>query len=362
VATDRDGRVTEVLSVNPGPGNPRNSEGDIIALRDGRLMLVYTRFTGGTSDDAAADLVARYSADGGLTWSGDEMLLPREGEMNSMSVSLLRLSSGALAIFYLVKNSLRDCYLSLRTSEDEARTWSERVRATPGEGYYVVNNARVVQLPSGRLAAPASWHEIPPTGGPYTPGLAMCFFSDDLGRTWRRSKTTLVPPLDSVSGLQEPGLIRLTSGTLLMLIRTDLGQQYRSFSQDEGNTWTGPEPSGLASPLSPCTLRRIPGSGEVLAIWNDHSHIPEHLKGKRTPLVTAISRDEGATWQNRKVLEDDPEGWFCYTSCTFNGGRGSARRPPTGEHALLAYCAGGPGVGTLNRLRVTRIRRDWLLD
>ena len=50
-----------LLTIEPGPGNPRNSEGDIIELKDGRLCLIYTRFTGGGGDHAAADLAMRIS-------------------------------------------------------------------------------------------------------------------------------------------------------------------------------------------------------------------------------------------------------------------------------------------------------------
>jgi hypothetical protein len=350
MTTDRDDRVREVLSINPTQESPRNSEGDVIALRDGRLLLAYSRFTGGSGDNSAAHIAARFSSDEGRTWGEDQVLLPREGEMNSMSVSLLRLASGDLAIFYLIKNSSRDCRLFMRTSRDEAKSWSEPICATPEPGYHVVNNARVVQLSSGRLVVPAALHEWPSEGERIEPGRAMCFLSDDMGKTWHRSKTVLEPPPGSGSGLQEPGVIELKTGTLLMLCRTDLGAQYRSHSEDRGDTWSPAEPSNIVSPCSPATLRRIPGSGELLMIWNDHSPPYSHLGQKRTPLAAAISRDEGKTWTGRRILEDDPDGWFCYTSCAF-----------IGDSALLSYCAGGKDVGRLNRLRVMRIHTSWFL-
>src|SRR5688572_26449108 len=61
--------VRRVLELAPGQGNPRNSEGDFITLRDGRILFVYTHFTGGARDDARAHLASRVSADGGMTWS-----------------------------------------------------------------------------------------------------------------------------------------------------------------------------------------------------------------------------------------------------------------------------------------------------
>ena len=40
-----------------------------------------------------------------------------------MSVSLLRLRDGAIALFYLRKNALDDCRMVLRLSTDEGKTW-----------------------------------------------------------------------------------------------------------------------------------------------------------------------------------------------------------------------------------------------
>ena len=88
------------LVLNPGEGNPRNSEGDFIQLNDGRILFVYTRFTGSASDHGAAFLAARVSTDAGETWSAeDTVILPNEGGMNVMSVSLLRLRAGRSLCF-----------------------------------------------------------------------------------------------------------------------------------------------------------------------------------------------------------------------------------------------------------------------
>ncbi len=108
-----------LLTIEPTKDQPRNSEGDIIELKDGRLCLIYTRFTGGTSDHATADLAMRTSPDRGKTWSGDKIVIRREGGNNVMSVSLLRLADGRIALFYLRKRSLEDCRPIMRVSSDE---------------------------------------------------------------------------------------------------------------------------------------------------------------------------------------------------------------------------------------------------
>jgi hypothetical protein len=55
-----------VLDLAPGPGNPRNSEGAFLELKNGRILFVYSRFVGTSfSDEAKARLAARHSTDGG---------------------------------------------------------------------------------------------------------------------------------------------------------------------------------------------------------------------------------------------------------------------------------------------------------
>jgi hypothetical protein len=84
--------ATVIPVLPPGPGNPRNTEGSFVALRDGRILYAYTRFTGGTGDHDSASIAGRYSPDGGRTWSAEDMaIVAGEGAMNVMSVSLLRL-------------------------------------------------------------------------------------------------------------------------------------------------------------------------------------------------------------------------------------------------------------------------------
>ncbi|MGY8716824.1 MAG: sialidase family protein, partial [Verrucomicrobiia bacterium] len=183
------GVMKEVL-LPPGPENPRNSEGDFIELKDGRVLFIYTHFTGGGSDHATAHLAQRISHDGGLSWTqDDEVVVPNEGDFNVMSVSLLRLQSGEIALFYMIKNSLEDCRPVMRISRDEAKTWSDPVGIIPDEdmGYHVLNNDRMVQLNSGRLICPVALHNRPSYNEPDWSGVLICYFSDDVGQTWQRS-------------------------------------------------------------------------------------------------------------------------------------------------------------------------------
>lgn len=344
------------LRMEPGPGNTRNSEGDFIRLRDGRWMLVYTHFlTGSGGDHDRAHLAARFSEDDGRTWTDrDAVVVPNEGGFNVMSVTLRRLpGTGEIGLFYLRKNSLSDCRPVLRRSSDEGRTWSRPTEIVPEEqkGYYVVNNDRVVILPGGRLVVPASLHQNPE--GAFNPvGRVMCYLSDDGGKTWRRNKMVLsLPVTGSRTGLQEPGVVELKDGRLLLWARTDQGTQWQSYSSDGGETWTDPRPGPLRSPAAPASIKRIPSTGDLVAIWDDN-YDPKagwHV-GARTPLAVAVSVDEGRTWTRRQILEGDPGGWYCYTAIAFTEEKNRDR-----QQVLLAYCAGKGAADGLKSLQVARL-------
>lgn len=337
----------------PRPGNARNSEGDFIELKDGRILFVYTHFTGGGSDHAAGHLAGRYSSDGGKTWTKEDVVIvPQSGGFNDMSVSLLRLQNGNIALFYARKNSTLDCRPVMRVSTDEAKSWSDPIEVITDElGYYVLNNDRVIQLEDGRLIMAVALHNSEAHEKPNWDGHVMCYYSDDSGKTWKRNTTILAPEREDGTRLiaQEPGLIELKEGRLMMFIRTNAGAQLFSYSKDRGETWSKPKVSTLQSPVSPATIERIPTTGDLLVAWNNHENIDEVRKGKRTPFAVAISKNEGETWTNVRTLEDDPNGWYCYTAMDF-----------VGEHVLLGHCAGDRRKGGLNLTQITRFPIDLL--
>ncbi len=353
------GHVT--LDLRPGENNPRNSEGAFINLSDGRIMFIYSRFTGNSSnDDAYANLARRYSTDFGVTWTDEETIITgkEEDSLNIMSVSLMRMKNNDIGLFYIIRKEGNDIRHYLRRSADEGLTWSAPKLCIPPEGYYVVNNDRVVRLSDGKIIIPAAFHR---NGLSHEKGVrfdsrgeVIFFISEDDGDTWREADGKCLLPLNnySSSGLQEPGLIELNNGVLWAWARTDMCYQYEMFSFDCGESWTAPQPSRFTSPCSPLSMKRIPGTSRLLAVWNP---IPEYngreavstaaWTGGRTPLVAAISEDDGRTWGKLNIIEDEPDHGYCYTAIHFKD-----------NHVLLAYCAGGPEDGScLTRLRIKKI-------
>lgn len=352
------------LDITPRPKYPRSSEGDFITLADGRILFAYTRFEGSSSDHGRAVIAARVSGDGGRTWPlRDRVLIETEGQMNVMSVSLLRLADGRIALFYLIKNGPHDCRAYMRTSQDEARSFTRPTLCVPAPGYFVTNNDRVVQLSTGRLVVPGAYHrrrldateDLP--GSSDGRGIAMFFLSDDAGNTWREAKDWWALPERSSSGLQEPGVIELADGSLSAFCRTDRGRQWGMASRDGGDTWSTPKPMCFESPCAPLSIKRMPG-GQLLAVWCDHSGrfgMPiEESRHGRNPLVSAVSDDEGKTWTSHRPIETDPRGRFCYIAIHF----------PDKASVLLAYNAGGsrPEQTAWGALRIRRVSTKWLLS
>lgn len=322
------------------PGNPRNSEGSFVKLADGTLFFAYSRYNETSSGDhAAADIAAVISKDNGTSWSAP-FIVRKNTKMNLMSVSLLRLQNGRIAMVYLEKSAIPgwenfvDCRPKIIFSDDETRSWSEPVEiANVPPAYLVVNNDRLIQLKSGRLLIPAAHHMY--DDGRLGDGILKFFISDDNGLTWRTGKNYIYPTPNLSRGLMEPGVVELSDGKVMCFIRTAAGCQYKAFSHDGGESWSIAIPAPeFISPESPMSIKRAPVSGKLYAIWNDYNALRSvritNRRWSRTPLVLAESADDGATWTNHRILEDSPTNGYCYIAMFFNGDR-----------LHLGYCCGG---------------------
>ena len=331
----------------PTPDNLRNSDGDFIRLKDGTILFAWSRFA--RTDDSSvhwdrlpSDIAAIRSTDGGRTWSEKAEILVRNDAQNVMSVSFFRFADGRIGLFYLRNSGLGENEFLLRTSADEGKSWSAPQKVAGRKGFLsVVNNARVIRLKSGRIVFPVSRHES--RNGKLEPaGDILCVYSDDEGATWTEGAAAKAYGPDGKRvTTQEPGVVELKDGRLMVFARTNAGAQWAGYSSDGGGTIGPFAPTPLEGPLGPATLRRLK-TGELVAIWNDHTGRRE-LGGKRTPLTIALSRDEGKTWTDRKVLEDAPTGFYCYTAFLEDG-----------DDWLLAYC-----VATrknLDTLRIVRLK------
>lgn len=67
----------------------------------------------------------------------------------------------------------------------------------------------------------------------------------------------------------------------------------------------------------------------------------------RTPLAISQSSDDGATWSQPLVLEEEEGHGYCYTAMFFT----------EDQSLLLAYCSGGEADGAcLARLSIRKVK------
>ena len=240
------------------PSQPRHSEGDIVALSNGRLLAVYSRYHAGEGwDGSPAHLVARTSDDGGRIWSAPRVVVEARDRArgNVMSVSLLDGAGGDLLMAHVDQlPGMPERGMVVRRSADDGFTWGDPVvlePPTPGHRFSA-NNACLLRLGTGRILLAA--REYTDVRHPFA------FLSDDDGRTWRAGgrmpDAPLTPEERAQQNINEPSVCELADGRLLVTMRSVAGGQFFSWSVDGGESWGDPVLSPLRGGCSPCALRR----------------------------------------------------------------------------------------------------------
>jgi len=200
----------------------------------------------------------------------------------------------------------------------------------------------VAVLSTGRIICPVAWTGDVGRNGHF---VSLCFFSDDVGKTWKRGAETV----DALKrGAMEPEVIELAGGKLLMIVRTQLGHIATSLSKDGGDHWGEPGQLPVKAPEAPATIRRIPATGDLLLVWNKRFEPKTGHGGKRTPLTSAISADDGKTWSHVRDLETDADRAFAYTSIAF-----------VRDRVVLTYYISEPKTGRLSS-RFRSLPVGWL--
>jgi hypothetical protein len=247
------------------------------------------------------------SKDGGRTWLEEgrmNMLWNLSGMISDGGISFLRLQDGRLA--FLAHRHVLSLHggglPALSFSSDNGKTWTPAQLVGNPEGVWYVMNDRLIQMRNGRMVVPVSHM---PTGlGTYEGdhNLGLCFFSDDGGKTWKKSAKPA--DLNDGRGMAEPSVAQTGKNKLLMLARTGSGFIFRSRSDDGGNTWSVPESTGLIAACSPLTLKTLP-DGRLIVFYDHAQPLKKGAFFPRTPLVYAVSEDKGKTWSEPVIVDDD---------------------------------------------------------
>ncbi|MDP6777067.1 MAG: sialidase family protein, partial [Candidatus Latescibacteria bacterium] len=154
--------------------------------------------------------------------------------------------------------------------------------------------------------------KIPLETHTHVPELAGGFMnlSDDEGATWGHSDGFLMGYLDDGHlghwSCEEPVVAELKDGRLLCFIRSTCGRILKSTSGDGGQSWSKVEATELAMSNSPCRLNRIPGTGDLVLLWNQMSADEIQRGYRRGRLSIAISKDDGKTWEGFRTVVQSP--------------------------------------------------------
>ena len=109
---------------------------------------------------------------------------------------------------------------------------------TPGsERVCLVHNDKLLRLASDRILAAAELRVNTRLDNDHRGFVSTAWYSDDDGHTWYRSDND-VNLLEQGIESQEPHLVELRDGRVMMLFRTYSGYVGRADSGDRGQTWS----------------------------------------------------------------------------------------------------------------------------
>lgn len=297
------------------PAIIRAASGDLIALCEGR------RFGG--RDSGEIDLLLKRSADGGRTWTAQQVLWHDGGNTCGNPCPVLDEATGTL--WLLLTHNLgtdREHDITARTAKgtrtvwvassgDNGATWTKPAEITstaklPGWTWYATGPGVGIQVRrgphAGRLVIPCDHVcDDPGVDGPISGSHAI--YSDDHGKTWSLGGT-IRPKVN------ECQVVELADGrgTLLMDMRSNRGQNVRAqaTSPDGGLTWTAPaDAEALMEPV--CQASIIRHESGLLLFSNPAART-------RTNLTVRSSTDDGRTWNDVVTLHAGPSAYSCLVS------------------------------------------------
>lgn len=298
----------------------QNHAANLCWLPDGSLACVWF---GGTME-GMGDISVWMSRllPGAEGWSAAEQLSNR-ADRSEQNPVLFVSPQGSVLLFHTSQPGGRqdECEIHLRRSQDGGKTFGESQRLADFRGVFVRQPVRLG--PKGEWLLPGFRCVTPPQGR-WTGSLdtAVMLVSTDAGDNWHAVE---VP--DSL-GAVHMNPVPAHGGAMPAFYRDRFAQSVRrSLSTDGGLTWSAPQPTSLPNNNSSLQVIRL-SDGRVAAVANpvnatmsdqrraslyDEIDSEEEISNAgggavwgvpRAPLVLALSDDDGATFPDRRILED----------------------------------------------------------
>lgn len=303
--------IYQPVIVAKGPGN----EATMLRTSQNEIKVFFVNRPG-----EANKLMSVSSTDNGLSWTSAQKEFDLPGQAYYANALVKDPEGNLHCVFHIFgegENGYRGRHLNLWYchTQNKGKDWSK-----PKEIYhgYVGSIRGFVQLKNKRLllvfakAIPARSQK--PQGNSIDYGLhdISALYSDNMGKSWQSSQNDLRIPVESSQttryGGIEPNIIELSDSKVWMLIRTNKGVFYQSFSNDSGTSWQQPEATKLISSDSPAATLRLADNRIVLFLNSDQrwDNKRTYALGGREALHAAISSDEGKTWKGFREILTSP--------------------------------------------------------
>lgn len=285
-------------------------KGTVLAFCEGRKN--------GGGDAGDIDLLVKRSADGGRTFSAQQVIWDDGPNTCGNPCPVVDQRTGVIWLLLtrnlgedrepniIARTSKQSRTVWLCHSDDDGQTWTRPQEITsqvkrPNWTWYATGPGAGIQLRSGRLIIPCDHID-----GDTRKYFSHVIYSDDGGKTWQ---------LGGAAGpaANECEAVELSDGTVLLNMRNyDRTQKSRlvARSRDGGLTWSAVSHDvALVEPICQASIRRyrLSGEGRPGAILFSN---PADVKSRQA-MTVRLSWDDCATWPAATVIWPGPAAYSC---------------------------------------------------
>ncbi len=299
----------------------RNSEGAFIKLKNNELAYVYSCFPKGNLDHSKANICIIKSSDKlRKNWSKPTILLrAKENALNVMSISAVRLSEDTILLSFIEKrNKISEARVAYVISRDELNSLSSIKYLHTYLGYNVVNNDRTL-IDDNKFYVPISRHVKYLDNVFSYAGIPEIYVANSEYPSYGK---VISLPIDTTIIMQEPGIVKLNNGCLLVWARNNLKKILFSDSCDQGQTFSSWREGVISTvPFSPTSIKNF--DGVFFIAYNKHiegddfSGDPDTYRKHqqaRSNLTLAVSTDNLESIEKNYVVEHKKDREYSYTA------------------------------------------------
>lgn len=278
------------FACEPTPEYPSCHGSSIAVLPDGRLACAWFAGPAEGSPRTVILFSRRMGGQGAgrSAWEPPQIAASLPGHPHGNGI--LYATGGELWLFYVrgygrhFSGWCLDCKILCRRSVDGGESWSDESCVLDELGCLAKN--KPIRLRTGELLLPTYSDRA----------------NDSRVALWdpHRKCWTHCGHVRGVDGADtiQPAAVELADGTIVMWLRSHNERIYVTRSADGGRTWTAAERTSLPNPDSGIDAVRL-RDGRILLCYNPTTR-------GRTPLVVAVSEDQGRTFHDRLTLESAP--------------------------------------------------------